>query len=70
MKLKLATSLLALSLTATPLLAQDMPRGAPDKTPDGIALAGRVAKGTHEGCIACRSVAEGDMVFTSGHLLN
>lgn len=45
-----------------------LPDGSLDKTPDGMGLAGRVAKGMDEGCIACHTSAEGDMVFTSDHL--
>jgi len=42
-----------------------LPDGWLDKTPDGMQLAGKVAKGMDQGCIACHSGAEGDdMVFT------
>ena len=44
-----------------------LPDGSLDKTPDGMQLAGKVAKGMNleDGCIACHSGAEGDdMVFT------
>ncbi|MDP1669923.1 hypothetical protein [Phaeovulum sp.] len=48
-----------------------LPDGSIDKMPDGTALAGQVAKGmADDGCIACHLAAEGDMVFTSDHLLN
>ncbi|QCO58069.1 hypothetical protein EOK75_19335 (plasmid) [Pseudorhodobacter turbinis] len=47
-----------------------LPDGALDKTPDGMALAGQVAKGMDEGCIACHKSAGDDMVFTSDHLAN
>ena len=46
------------------------PDGSLDKMPDGMALAGQVAKGMDDGCIACHLAAEGDMVFTSDHYLN
>lgn len=46
------------------------PDGSLDKMPDGTALAGKVAKGMDDGCIACHAAAEGDMVFTSDHLVN
>lgn len=35
----------------------------------GMALAGRVARGMDEGCIACHQGAADDMVFTSDHLI-
>ena len=44
-----------------------LPDGTLDKNPDGMRLAGRVAKGADAGCIACHSGA-GDYVFTSDHL--
>ncbi|PKP70677.1 MAG: hypothetical protein CVT82_05910 [Alphaproteobacteria bacterium HGW-Alphaproteobacteria-4] len=47
-----------------------LPDGSLDKMPDGTGLAGQVAKGMDEGCIACHLAAEGDMVFTSDHLVN
>lgn len=46
------------------------PDGSLDAMPDGAQLAGKVAKGMDDGCIACHLGAEGDMVFTSDHLLN
>ena len=40
------------------------PDGSIDKNPDGVPLAGRVALGANEGCIACHSGAGGgDYVF-------
>lgn len=49
--------------------AKYLPDGSLDKNPMGMALAGRVAKGMDEGCIACHSGAGGDdMVFTTDHL--
>ena len=45
------------------------PDGSLEINPMGMALAGRIAKGTDQGCIACHSSAEGDMVFTSDHLI-
>ncbi len=45
-----------------------LPDGALDQTPDGVAMAGQVAKGMDEGCIACHQSAGEDMVFTSDHL--
>ncbi len=46
-----------------------LPDGTLDKMPDGLAMAGRIAKGMDDGCIACHAGAEGgDMVFTSDHL--
>jgi len=44
-----------------------LPDGSLDKNPAGMQLAGRVAKGADQGCIACHSGA-GDYVFTSDHL--
>ncbi|SHG30589.1 hypothetical protein [Cognatishimia maritima] len=44
-----------------------LPDGSLDKNPAGVGLAGRVAKGADQGCIACHS-AEDDYVFTSDHL--
>lgn len=44
--------------------AKYKPNGELDKNPKGMQLAGRVAKGKPEGCIACHSGAPGkDMVF-------
>ena len=41
--------------------------GTLDKNPGGVQLAGRVAKGADQGCIACHSGVE-DYVFTSDHI--
>ncbi len=42
------------------------PDGAIDQNPAGMALAGRVAKGTDTGCIACHAGAGGDdYIFTN-----
>lgn len=45
-----------------------LPDGSLDKNPAGMQLAGRVAKGADQGCIACHS-GEDDYVFTSDHLM-
>lgn len=45
------------------------PDGSVAQNPMGMALAGRVARGMDEGCIACHKGAAGDMVFTSDHLI-
>lgn len=46
--------------------AKYLPDGTLDKTPTGMQLAGRVAKGADTGCIACHSTADGDdYLFTS-----
>ncbi len=46
--------------------AKYLPDGTLDKTPTGMQLAGRVAKGADTGCIACHSSADGDdYLFTS-----
>lgn len=46
-----------------------LPDGSLDKTPEGMGMAGKIAKGMDEGCIACHAGADGgDMVFTSNHL--
>ncbi|TDE35054.1 hypothetical protein [Antarcticimicrobium sediminis] len=47
-----------------------LPDGSLDETPNGMAMAGQVAKGMDEGCIACHQGAGDDMVFTSDHLAN
>ncbi len=47
-----------------------LPDGSLDQTPNGMAMAGQVAKGMDEGCIACHKAAGDDMVFTSDHLAN
>jgi len=42
-----------------------LPDGSLDKNPMGVELAGRVAKGADQGCIACHSAAPGDdFIFT------
>lgn len=41
-----------------------LPDGTLDTNPDGMQLAGRVAKGADQGCIACHS-AEADYLFTT-----
>ncbi|MEO9825059.1 MAG: hypothetical protein ABJF50_11650 [Paracoccaceae bacterium] len=41
--------------------------GTLDKNPKGMQLAGRVAKGADQGCIACHSGVD-DYVFTSDHI--
>jgi len=46
--------------------AKYAPDGTVEKNPKGMALAGRVAKGTDQGCIACHQHAGGgDYVFTN-----
>ncbi|MCA1775588.1 MAG: hypothetical protein LC676_08270 [Loktanella sp.] len=45
------------------------PDGSVAQNPAGMALAGRVAKGMEDGCIACHQGAADDMVFTSDHLV-
>lgn len=40
--------------------AKYLPDGTLDKNPAGMQLAGRVAKGADEGCIACHSAAPGE----------
>src|SRR6056297_449523 len=45
-----------------------LPDGSLDKNPKGMRLAGRVAKGADQGCIACHAGAGSDMDFTSDHL--
>lgn len=49
--------------------AKYLPDGTLDKTPNGMGMAGRVAKGMDTGCIACHQAASDDMVFTSDHLV-
>lgn len=44
-----------------------LPDGTLDKNPKGTELAGRVAKGADQGCIACHSGVD-DYVFTSDHI--
>jgi hypothetical protein len=41
-----------------------LPDGTLDKNPAGMSLAGRVAKGAEQGCLACHS-AEDDYLFTT-----
>ena len=41
-----------------------LPDGSLDQNPAGMSLAGRVAKGADQGCIACHS-AEADYLFTT-----
>lgn len=49
--------------------AKFLPDGTLDKNPMGLELAGRVAKGMDEGCIACHEVAPGDdYIFTTDHI--
>ncbi|KAF0677556.1 cytochrome P460 family protein [Profundibacterium mesophilum] len=49
--------------------AKYLPDGTLDKNPKGMQLAGRVAKGADQGCIACHSGAEGDdYLFTTNAL--
>jgi len=48
--------------------AKFLPDGSLDQNPMGMALAGRVAKGMDEGCIACHSGAGDDLLFTTDHL--
>lgn len=45
-----------------------LPDGSLDKNPKGMRLAGKVAKGADQGCIACHSGAGDDMLFTTDHL--
>lgn len=45
-----------------------LPDGSLDKAPNGMQLAGMVAKGADTGCISCHTGAAPDMVFTSDHL--
>lgn len=50
-----------------------LPDGSLDKNPKGMSLAGKVAKGAGEGCIACHTAAPGDdFVYTSdaGAMMN
>lgn len=45
--------------------AKYVPSGALDTNPKGMALAGRVAKGADQGCIACHQPAQGgDYIFS------
>ena len=45
-----------------------LPDGSLDKMPDGMQMAGQIAKGMDEGCIACHKGGGDDMVFTSDYL--
>ncbi|HCQ66046.1 MAG TPA: hypothetical protein DIU07_13260 [Rhodobacteraceae bacterium] len=45
-----------------------LPDGSLDQNAAGMALAGRVAKGMDEGCIACHQGGGDDLVFTSDFL--
>jgi len=45
-----------------------LPDGTLDKTPNGMQMAGMVAKGADTGCISCHQGAGDDMVFTTDHL--
>ncbi len=46
--------------------AKYMPDGSLDKNPKGMPLAGRVAKGMDQGCIAChKAAAGGDYIFVN-----
>ena len=51
--------------------AKFLPDGSLDKAPNGLQMAGRVAKGADTGCIACHSAAPGeDMLVTTDALPN
>jgi hypothetical protein len=45
-----------------------LPDGSLDKMPDGMPMAGQIAKGMEEGCIACHQGGGEDLVFTSDYL--
>ena len=47
--------------------AKYLPDGSLDTNPAGMALAGRVAKGADQGCIACHA-AEEDYLYTTDHI--
>lgn len=47
--------------------AKYLPDGTLDKNPVGLALAGRVAKGADQGCIACHSAVD-DYLYTTDHI--
>ncbi len=48
--------------------AKYLPDGNLDKNPMGMQLAGRIAKGMSQGCIACHQAAGGgDYLFTNDH---
>ena len=49
--------------------AKYLPDGTLDQNGMGLALAGRVAKGADQGCIACHSAAPGDdFLFSTDHI--
>ena len=49
--------------------AKFLPDGSLDRNGKDMALAGRVAKGASQGCIACHSAAPGDdFLFTTDHI--
>lgn len=49
--------------------AKYLPDGSLDKNPKGMQLAGRVAKGANQGCIACHAAAPGgDYIFSHDRL--
>ena len=49
--------------------AKYLPDGSLDKNPKGMMLAGKVAKGADQGCIACHTGAPGgDYLFTTDHI--
>ena len=49
--------------------AKYLPDGSLDKNPKGMMLAGKVAKGAEQGCIACHTGAPGgDYLFTTDHV--
>lgn len=49
--------------------AKYLPDGSLDRNPGDMRLAGRVAKGAEQGCIACHS-AQDDYLFTTDHIGN
>lgn len=70
----------SLAIAAGPVLAQDGDMGFGTEEDVAYAeqlwdlmeaerLAGRVARGMDEGCIACHQGAVDDLVFTSDHLI-
>jgi len=51
--------------------AKYLPDGSLDKNPKGMPLAGRVAKGMNQGCIACHTNAEGgDYLFLNSSYID
>lgn len=50
--------------------AKYLPDGSLDTNPGGVALAGRIAKGMDQGCIACHVAAPGDDYMFTGSLPN